>query len=891
MCKERKWFRLSMVASVLGASSLCWAALPTHAADGEAVAAPADQPAVTPAVVAEAVPADVQPGELATREELQRKEARLMAEQFAAQGFQAFQKREYRDALDLYTKAEERWAKISKSDSLVLKRIADIRERKANINAVFAEALADEGRNSAKADKFDEAIIHCRTAYTLDPQLKDEMQSLIEEFTADKKKAEFKGAVAPENVDSEKATRDTSLNTLLEQGKVMMANKRYTDARNYYERVLVKDPTNLRATHGIHQIDKALLEVAKIRRAATETQRLAAMEWIWAEPVNPANAADSKEDGSRAVSKTESSGTGLRARLHTIVLPKIEFEDATISQVIQFLKKRSMELDPDGQGVNIVLYVPANASARGAGPAAMPDATVTPPVDGVAVDAAAGPAPDAAAGATAGTAVGSRTVTISMNNVPLDDAIHYICMSAGLKFRVDRTAVLIASAGDEIDEMETAFYAVPPAALGSLGSGVKAVSATTMGPASVTAPADAAPTGEPTAPENLKKSFESYGVAFPPGSGIAYNAAISKLIVRNTTENLQKIKIVLDEINVDTEQVTIEAKFMEVGVNDLEEFGFDWMISTGTNIHNSVYNQTWSSPVGTQQRTINTIGTEAGVNAYGDPTGTTYTMKDLPAAANASTRLGQGLRDATTGLGLASNLSDSLLGVKSILGNYQIDTILRALQQSQTTNMLASPKVTAMSGNEAVLEMVTKRYFPTEWEPPRVNNVAVGAAGAGGGVETVPSAPRFGDPTNIGVILRVTPQVRDKFVINLKLTPEVTAFIGYDTELNQMGTLGGQPFNYKYQMPIIESRKVETQVEIYDGETLVLGGFIKEDTTKYTDKVPYLADIPIIGFLFQTKGSKNVKRDLLIFVTARLVKPSGIPVRTNDRSGIPRLRN
>ncbi|MFM8809796.1 MAG: type II secretion system protein GspD, partial [Chthoniobacterales bacterium] len=73
-------------------------------------------------------------------------------------------------------------------------------------------------------------------------------------------------------------------------------------------------------------------------------------------------------------------------------------------------------------------------------------------------------------------------------------------------------------------------------------------------------------------------------------------------------------------------------------------------------------------------------------------------------------------------------------------------------------------------------------------------------------------------------------------------------------------------------------RKVETSVSIYDGQTVALGGLIREDVQKVTDKTPILGDIPLAGALFRSQADKHIKRNLIIFVTANLMDPAGQPL-------------
>ena len=143
------------------------------------------------------------------------------------------------------------------------------------------------------------------------------------------------------------------------------------------------------------------------------------------------------------------------------------------------------------------------------------------------------------------------------------------------------------------------------------------------------------------------------------------------------------------------------------------------------------------------------------------------------------------------------------------------------------------------------------------------------------------------------MVLEVTPTVAaDGYSIDLELKPQVTIFKGYDTTFNSAVQPPGysEPVEFRYDMPIIEARTVETKVIVWDGETVVLGGLIREDRIKYSDKVPFLGDIPVLGRLFRSEGENSVKKNLLIFVTARLVSPSGVPIRASDVRGLPDFR-
>jgi general secretion pathway protein D len=78
--------------------------------------------------------------------------------------------------------------------------------------------------------------------------------------------------------------------------------------------------------------------------------------------------------------------------------------------------------------------------------------------------------------------------------------------------------------------------------------------------------------------------------------------------------------------------------------------------------------------------------------------------------------------------------------------------------------------------------------------------------------------------------------------------------------------------------PVFSTREVQTQVSVYDGQTVALGGLMREDVQKVQDKVPILGDIPLAGRLFRSNVDQHIKRNLVMFVTAGLMDPAGQPI-------------
>lgn len=136
----------------------------------------------------------------------------------------------------------------------------------------------------------------------------------------------------------------------------------------------------------------------------------------------------------------------------------------------------------------------------------------------------------------------------------------------------------------------------------------------------------------------------------------------------------------------------------------------------------------------------------------------------------------------------------------------------------------------------------------------------------------------------IGPILDVVPYVlSDGYTINLTLIPSLTDFNGYDSPPNIASVTGSLNV---VQLPVIlpdfTLRQVITTVNVWDNQTVVIGGLISEQVNSTSDKVPILGDIPLLGNLFQSNSKSTTKKNLMIFVTATIVDPAGNRVHSDD---------
>ena len=134
-----------------------------------------------------------------------------------------------------------------------------------------------------------------------------------------------------------------------------------------------------------------------------------------------------------------------------------------------------------------------------------------------------------------------------------------------------------------------------------------------------------------------------------------------------------------------------------------------------------------------------------------------------------------------------------------------------------------------------------------------------------------------------GPVLDVIPVVlSDGYTINLTLIPSLTEFSGYDTPPAIPGVNVANVVMIPTILPRFTVRQVVSTVNIWDNQTVVLGGLISSSVQSTKDKIPMLGDLPLVGRLFQSQTKTTKKNNLMIFVTATIVDPAGNRVHSDD---------
>src|SRR5271170_513656 len=143
----------------------------------------------------------------------------------------------------------------------------------------------------------------------------------------------------------------------------------------------------------------------------------------------------------------------------------------------------------------------------------------------------------------------------------------------------------------------------------------------------------------------------------------------------------------------------------------------------------------------------------------------------------------------------------------------------------------------------------------------------------------IPTTQQF----EIGPTLDVVPVVlSDGYTINLTLIPQLLQFDQYDPVPTVPGVTVANVVTIPTVLPHFTVREVVTTVNIWDNQTVVLGGLISSTINSTKDKVPFLGDLPLVGRLFQSQSKVTEKKNLMIFVTATIVDPAGNRVHSDD---------
>jgi len=613
----------------------------------------------------------------------------------------------------------------------------------------------------------------------------------------------------------------------------------YDRAERAYNQVLAVDPYNTAARRGLEKVERHRMDYFDTARDHARAKALSEVAAGWESPV-PSILTD--PGGLSGLPEVELGGSPrIEGKLNNIRIPQIEFVETPLRDVVEFLSQKAQELDteaasPADRGVNILIDNSASIASDNPG---------------------------------------ERPVTVRLQDVPLAAALKYVTQQAGMKYRVDSFAVTIVPLSDSGEGgLVTRTYTVPPGFISSSGSGG----------------GDAAPDDPFADPDNAggvkierisaKQFLQDNGVVFGEGASARFIASTSTLVVRNTPQQMLAIEnLVQSARESGAKMVMVGVRMVYVQDTALKQLGMDFLLGQAN--------------VGTGTPRVffggGTDGTSPNPTVAGDypfvlPGGQPVGMNPVTAGLRTGDLdSGVSIDDLIAG-GVNQGGSTKAPGIFSVAGVFtdpQFQMVLRGLNQLKGTDTLDHTSVLTKPGERAQIENVREFIYPSEYDPPEVPTNFNGNF-----VPAVPANPTAFEMRKLGSILEVEPTVSaNNLTVNVNILAEMTDFVGfinYGSPITDGNTLiGGQPLVVtpnRILMPVFDVIRETTNVTVWDGQTIAIGGYHGQAITSSRDKIPGLGDLPVVGSAFRARTDDTTRQALLIFVTVRLIDPGGNPL-------------
>ena len=637
--------------------------------------------------------------------------------------------------------------------------------------------------------------------------------------------------------------KDDKVQELLVKGRARYLYGDYAGALDAYREILQYQPNNAESKAFQVRIRQVLSENSgQWNRNVTKGKLLELLDESWKLP----------EVYNREVTPTGGNAAAdpVLDKLRSITVPEINIRDLPFDRAIAQLTIVSQSYDKENKGVNMFVIDPDRKNP---------------------------------------------SVNMTLRNVTLEKAIDLITKQVNFTYTINAGIIEIRPDSGSND-LETEFFPLSSAAetkMTGIGTGA---------PAAATPGATASPFGGATAGagatdvnprnEGIKNFLTRSGVSFEV-TGAVLNYDGTTLIVTQNRKNLERIRNILRRYS-DIKQVHIESKFIEVSESSLNELTTNLRLSRTVNGVETIRAQTNLRSVNDVfgSATVSNPGTIARLAAVTDANGniTSVTSDKLNIPNNPpNIPTGNfGGREPNFGGAKGWNGADAAYnGMIGTIGSYDLSIFLKAIEQSSGSDLMSAPSLTVLDGKTAIIKIAQLLRYPQSYGDTQSNVGSQGGGQNGGGsagVTITAGTPQDFTVQEVGVTLEVTPTVGADDSIALNLKPKVTEFEGFveygGTSVAISGTTTVTIPSGFFQ-PIFTTREVSTDVTVFDGATVVIGGLTREEVKTVNDKVPVLGDIPLLGAAFRSSGKSTTKKNLTVFVTANLVSPGGATLRSS----------
>ena len=304
-----------------------------------------------------------------------------------------------------------------------------------------------------------------------------------------------------------------------------------------------------------------------------------------------------------------------------------------------------------------------------------------------------------------------------------------------------------------------------------------------------------------------------------------YGDEPNSLVVIDYPENIQDVAEYLAAVDVAPQQVFIDARVVEVTLAKEHALGVNW----------TLFADTTNGPGLDLKRHLN-LGT------------------DMTIQGAAGSAISQAIPYKNTFFPPGQTDSGKENPFTLTIFDENINMVLQTLANELKTSILSAPRITTINNREANIEVM--RRLP--WAQPTVTTSDTGIS--------VSYQVNFED---VGIKLKVLPMINEDGKISMVLDPEISEKFDDFTLQVVEGTA-----TIPYNVPIIDRRTASTKVVVGSGQTLIIGGLIKDWNQKQETKVPFLGDLPGIGWLFKSQKTIKDKTELLIFISPTIVGPA-----------------
>jgi len=333
----------------------------------------------------------------------------------------------------------------------------------------------------------------------------------------------------------------------------------------------------------------------------------------------------------------------------------------------------------------------------------------------------------------------------------------------------------------------------------------------------------------------LKESLEALIGSKEGGRSVVISPQSGVIVVRGMPAELRNVEQYLKATQLAVErQVILEAKILEVELNDSFQSGINW--SSFASFRSGHDNRVSMGMIG------------PGTN-----------LAPLPFAGGQPPPISNGTLTASTGFSLANAAATggSLFGLAFQTSNFA--ALISFLESQGTVHVLSSPRVAATNNQKAILKIGTDEFFVTGVSTTTANNSA--------GSTTTPNVQL--QPFFSGVVLDVMPQIDEEGNILLHVHPSVSQVTTVTKGIN-LGSAGS------LTLPLASSSTAEmdTMVRGQDGKVVAIGGLMRQSAHGDVSQLPGAGDIPVLGALFRSKSQVNQKRELVVLIKPTIVDAS-----------------